>query len=92
MDKEKSIAYVTSPDTLEEKEFQFDHVFRPTHGFIDSYRDDESILKSDIKEQELMFETIGKDLLNSAFDGFDACLIAHGVTGTGKSYSMHGYG
>lgn len=29
-------------------------------------------------------------MLNSAFDGYNACIFAYGQTGAGKSYSMMG--
>lgn len=33
---------------------------------------------------------MGIDVLNSAFDGYNACIFAYGQTGAGKSYSMMG--
>jgi hypothetical protein len=37
-----------------------------------------------------VFENLGKDLLSSAFEGYNACLFAYGQTGSGKSYTMLG--
>ena len=44
------------------------------------------------KEDLLHDETTGKveHVLQAAFDGFNACLLAYGQTGTGKTYSMMG--
>ncbi|KAI9138283.1 P-loop containing nucleoside triphosphate hydrolase protein, partial [Paraphysoderma sedebokerense] len=41
--------------------------------------------------QETVFETIGKPLLEHAFDGYNVCLFAYGQTGSGKSYTMMGF-
>ena len=37
-----------------------------------------------------VFGDLGVDVLNSAFDGYNACIFAYGQTGAGKSYSMMG--
>ena len=39
-----------------------------------------------------MFDTLGKDVLNAAWEGYNVCLFAYGQTGSGKSHSMIGYG
>ena len=38
-----------------------------------------------------MFEDLGLDVIDSAFNGYNACVFAYGQTGSGKSYSMMGY-
>ncbi|KAM4607373.1 uncharacterized protein kif16bb isoform 3-T3 [Polymixia lowei] len=40
--------------------------------------------------QEKIFQDLGSDVLNAAFEGFNACVFAYGQTGTGKSYTMMG--
>ncbi|KAJ7667510.1 kinesin-like protein [Mycena polygramma] len=42
--------------------------------------------------QETLYNDVGKELLDHAFGGFNACIFAYGQTGSGKSYSMMGYG
>ncbi|XP_063729758.1 kinesin-like protein KIF13A [Symsagittifera roscoffensis] len=37
-----------------------------------------------------MFEDLGLDLLENAFQGYNACIFAYGQTGSGKSYTMMG--
>ena len=37
-----------------------------------------------------MFQDLGLDVLQYAFDGYDACLFAYGQTGTGKTFTMMG--
>lgn len=43
-------------------------------------------------DQEMVYNDLGEDLLNHAFDGYNCCIFAYGQTGSGKSYSMMGYG
>ena len=43
-------------------------------------------------DQNFVFETLGKQILDNAWEGYHCCLFAYGQTGSGKSYSMVGYG
>ncbi|CAO3645895.1 unnamed protein product [Cunninghamella blakesleeana] len=40
----------------------------------------------------MVYNYLGKDLLNHAFDGYNCCIFAYGQTGSGKTYTMVGYG
>ncbi|XP_077913029.1 kinesin-like protein KIF16B isoform X3 [Halichoerus grypus] len=40
--------------------------------------------------QEMVFKTLGTDVVKSAFEGYNACVFAYGQTGSGKSYTMMG--
>ncbi|KAM3851309.1 kinesin-like protein KIF16B isoform 3-T3 [Vipera latastei] len=40
--------------------------------------------------QEMVFNNLGIDVLQSAFEGYNACIFAYGQTGSGKSYTMMG--
>ncbi|KAF7728115.1 kinesin-like protein Klp8 [Apophysomyces ossiformis] len=42
--------------------------------------------------QEIVYQDLGRELLDHAFDGYNCCIFAYGQTGSGKSYSMMGYG
>ncbi|SPO40546.1 probable Kinesin-3 motor protein [Pseudozyma flocculosa] len=42
-------------------------------------------------EQSTLFNYIGIELLEHAFNGFNTCVFAYGQTGSGKSHSMVGY-
>ncbi|BGP23699.1 hypothetical protein JCM10295v2_002600 [Rhodotorula toruloides] len=42
--------------------------------------------------QQTLYDDLGRDLLDHAFEGFNCCIFAYGQTGSGKSYSMMGYG
>ncbi|XP_063104737.1 kinesin-like protein KIF16B isoform X11 [Cavia porcellus] len=44
----------------------------------------------DYISQEMVFKTLGTDVVKSAFEGYNACVFAYGQTGSGKSYTMMG--
>ncbi|XP_064131829.1 kinesin-like protein KIF16B isoform X1 [Loxodonta africana] len=44
----------------------------------------------DYVTQEMVFNTLGTDVVKSAFEGYNACVFAYGQTGSGKSYTMMG--
>jgi kinesin family protein 13 len=43
-------------------------------------------------DQQQVFDCVGKEILDNAWEGYNCCLFAYGQTGSGKSYSMVGYG
>ncbi|CAO3676662.1 unnamed protein product [Rhizopus microsporus] len=70
-----------SRDTEDVKAFTFDKSYW-------------SFDKNDPKfaDQNTVYNDLGVELLNHAFDGYNCCIFAYGQTGAGKSYSMMGYG
>ena len=81
-------------DLNNEKTYTFDYSFWSHDGFsVDSegYSKPES---SDSKyaDQQIVFDCLGKQILDNAWEGYNCCLFAYGQTGSGKSYSMVGYG
>ncbi|XP_014781484.1 kinesin-like protein KIF16B isoform X1 [Octopus bimaculoides] len=40
--------------------------------------------------QDHVFQSLGLDVVRSAYDGYNACVFAYGQTGSGKSYTMMG--
>ena len=72
-----------SPDQEEfskhPKSFTFDHCF---HSL-----DPKS---PDFASQADVFQSVGTDILDNAFRGYNACIFAYGQTGSGKSYTMLG--
>lgn len=40
--------------------------------------------------QEQVFNDLGTDVVDSAFQGYNACVFAYGQTGSGKTYTMMG--
>ncbi|KAK2093917.1 Kinesin-like protein kif13b [Saguinus oedipus] len=50
---------------------------------------DESV-KEKYAGQDTVFKCLGENILQNAFDGYNACIFAYGQTGSGKSYTMMG--
>ncbi|XP_047021197.1 kinesin-like protein KIF13A isoform X11 [Helicoverpa zea] len=83
MESQQTILQI--PQSAHEKErrqpktFAFDHCF---------YSLDPSL--PHFASQKTVFECLGRDILDNAFDGYNACIFAYGQTGSGKSYTMMG--
>ncbi|KAL5008864.1 hypothetical protein ScPMuIL_014445 [Solemya velum] len=41
--------------------------------------------------QQLVFQDLGTEVLQAAFEGYNACVFAYGQTSTGKTHTMMGY-
>lgn len=78
----------------QERKFAFDYSFWSFDGFTP--RDDGYLAptsaSSKYKDQQYVFDKIGIQVLNNAWEGYNTCLFAYGQTGSGKSHSMIGYG
>lgn len=46
--------------------------------------------RKNFADQSAVFASTAQPLIDTAFDGYNACLFAYGQTGSGKSYSMMG--
>lgn len=79
-------------DPSKDRPFSFDYSFW-SH---DCYQEDEKgyfvPTSSKYADQRTVFDTVGKEVLDNAWEGYHTCLFAYGQTGAGKSYSMVGYG
>ena len=75
-----------------ERSFTFDHSFWSHDGF--EVQKDGLIVATNKKfaSQDMVYDKVGKQVLNNAVNGYHCCLFAYGQTGSGKSYSMIGYG
>jgi kinesin family protein 13 len=87
---------ITNPDDGSTKDFNFDHSFWSFSGYNEQ---DDGYLKCNpsasgpkYDDQEHVYNELGMEVLNNAWEGFHSCLFAYGQTGSGKSYSMIGYG
>lgn len=76
----------------QEKTFTFDHSFWSHDGFIEEPNGYLRPADDRYADQAYVFETVGKQILDNAWQGYHCCLFAYGQTGSGKSYSMVGYG
>lgn len=82
---------IYEPNTDKNKTFTFDYSFWSHDGFEDQ---DGLLVKTgpQYADQKDIFNTLGKMVLDNAWEGYHCCLFAYGQTGSGKSYSMVGYG
>ncbi|KAI8080303.1 uncharacterized protein B0P05DRAFT_596612 [Gilbertella persicaria] len=71
----------TGKESEDVKAFTFDKSYWSVDKNHPSYAD-----------QQTVYNDLGEELLNHAFDGYNCCIFAYGQTGAGKSYSMMGYG
>ncbi|XP_043485780.1 kinesin-like protein Klp98A isoform X3 [Polistes fuscatus] len=61
------------------KDFTFDHSYWSFDLTDDNYA-----------SQEEVFYDLGTDVIESAFEGYNACVFAYGQTGSGKTFTMMG--
>ncbi|KAI9318181.1 hypothetical protein BX666DRAFT_2026588 [Dichotomocladium elegans] len=71
----------TGKDSEDVKAFTFDKSYWSADKNAPNYAD-----------QQTVYNDLGEELLDHAFDGYNCCIFAYGQTGSGKSYSMMGYG
>ena len=73
--------------------FTFDHSFWSHDCYIE---EENGYLAPDksgkYADQMFVYNALGKQILDNAWEGYHCCLFAYGQTGSGKSYSMVGYG
>ncbi|KAL1021149.1 hypothetical protein UPYG_G00009420 [Umbra pygmaea] len=73
---------ITNPKNPKDpaKSFSFDH----------SYWSHTTPEDPAFASQSLVYNDLGKEMLQHAFDGYNVCIFAYGQTGAGKSYTMMG--
>ncbi|XP_012936295.1 stAR-related lipid transfer protein 9, partial [Aplysia californica] len=64
------------------KSFTFDYCYDNASDCIET---------TELASQELVYQDLGTEVLQAAFEGYNACMFAYGQTGTGKTYTMMGY-
>ena len=69
---------ITQPGANKQNTFSFDYSF---------YSHEK---RPDFATQEIVYNSIGREMLDHAFEGYNVCIFAYGQTGAGKSYSMMG--
>ena len=79
---------IFDPTTGEDRPFTYDYSFW-SH---DNFRVDEDgvMIPTSPKyaDQQFVYNALGKQVLDNAWEGYNCCLFAYGQTGSGKSYSM----
>ncbi|XP_029172816.1 kinesin-like protein Klp98A isoform X1 [Nylanderia fulva] len=66
-------------DRRKYKDFTFDHSYWSFDPNDENYA-----------SQEKVFYDLGTDVIESAFEGYNACVFAYGQTGSGKTFTMMG--
>jgi len=61
------------------------HTFSYDHCFSSCYPEHQQL-----NDQETVYQSLARPLLDKAFEGYNTCLFAYGQTGSGKSYSVMG--
>lgn len=77
--KQPSGLEVSKLERKQAKTFAFDHCFDSIDPNGENFA-----------SQEVVFDSLGRDILDNAFQGYNACIFAYGQTGSGKSYTMMG--
>ena len=72
------------------REFSFDYSFWSHDRFESNEEGYNYPIDGKYSDQRYVFDTLGKDILENAWQGYHCCLFAYGQTGAGKSYSMVG--
>lgn len=86
-----NLTRIRDPDGQKVKDFYFDYSYWSHDGEMD--QDGVKLPaspSSNYASQEMVYNDLGKGVLNNAWEGFHACLFAYGQTGSGKSYSIVG--
>ena len=79
MGNDKKKTTITNPEDGRVREFTFDYSYW-SHDANDEH----------FVDQEEVFNNLGVDCLESAWEGYNCSLFAYGQTGSGKSFSMVG--
>uniref|UniRef100_A0A8C3TCB8 Kinesin family member 13B n=1 Tax=Chelydra serpentina TaxID=8475 RepID=A0A8C3TCB8_CHESE len=80
VDTNKVILHPVNTNLSKGDVFAYDHCF---------WSLDESV-KEKFAGQDVVFKCLGENILQNAFEGYNACIFAYGQTGSGKSYTMMG--
>ncbi len=76
----------------QKRDFFFDYSFWSHDGYKINEEGFYLPVTEKYADQRKVFNTVGQEILNNAWEGYHCCLFAYGQTGSGKSYSMMGYG
>ena len=79
---------IFDPNTGDERPFTFDYSFWSHDQFTTDENGFMVPTSPKYADQNIVFNALGKQVLDNAWDGYNTCLFAYGQTGSGKSYSM----
>ncbi|CAF5217915.1 unnamed protein product, partial [Rotaria magnacalcarata] len=81
MDQHEQTTFVRNPidDTM--KHYKYDYSY---------WSCDENVNNQKFAIQKQVYQDLGIEMLEHAFEGYNVCIFAYGQTGAGKSYTMMG--
>ena len=93
IDMNGPVTSIIDPETKKPKNFTFDYSFWSHDQFTtDEEGFNHMVPGGPYADQTYVYNVLGKQILDNAWNGYHCCLFAYGQTGSGKSYSMIGYG
>lgn len=82
------------------KEFEYDHSYWSVNASDDHFISQEQVLNTmallgaiaplNSNNTIQVYKDLGTTVIESAFQGYNACVFAYGQTGSGKTYTMMG--
>nr|CAI5852221.1 unnamed protein product [Callosobruchus analis] len=69
----------TRDESIRYKEFTFDYSYWSHNNKSENYA-----------SQERVYNDLGREVVDCAFEGYNACVFAYGQTGSGKTFTMMG--
>ncbi|CAF2419386.1 unnamed protein product [Rotaria sp. Silwood2] len=81
MDQQEQTTFIRNPidDTI--KHYKYDYSY---------WSCDENVNNQKFATQKKVYQDLGIEMLEHAFEGYNVCIFAYGQTGAGKSYTMMG--
>ncbi|XP_069105023.1 kinesin-like protein KIF28P isoform X2 [Argopecten irradians] len=85
---------IKDPENMsaEPRRFAFDYSYWSHDQFTENSEGYLEPSGSKYADQKVVFDDLGRGVLDNAWKGYNCSLFAYGQTGSGKSYSMVGYG
>jgi hypothetical protein len=83
---------ISDPKDIKTRDFTFDYSFWSHDGFDTDEAGYFKAADNKYADQQQVYDKVGVEILDNAWQGYHCCLFAYGQTGAGKSYSMIGYG
>ncbi|XP_076441921.1 kinesin-like protein KIF28 [Babylonia areolata] len=87
-----NVVTITDPEGEKKSQFHFDACHWSCDGFVVN---DDGVYKPDgpnsrYSDQEAIFRDVGQKLVDAAWQGHNSAVMAYGMTGSGKSYTILG--
>ncbi|CAF0990027.1 unnamed protein product [Adineta steineri] len=81
MDQHEQTTFIRNPIDDSVKHYKYDYSY---------WSCDENVNNQKFDTQKQVYEDLGIEMLEHAFEGYNVCIFAYGQTGAGKSFTMMG--